>query len=103
MKFLPLQGIKVVDLTKVLAGPICSQFLGDLGAEIIKVEAMTGDDTRHWIPQTEDQSTFFLGVNFNKRSIALDLKSDAGQKILKELVSDCDVVLQGYKKSTAYK
>lgn len=103
MKFLPLQGIKVLDLTKVLAGPICSQFLGDLGAEIIKVEAMNGDDTRHWIPQTEGESTFFLGVNFNKRSIVLDLKNEAGQKILRELVSDSDVVLQGYKKSTAHK
>src|SRR5699024_5491387 len=103
LKFLPLQGIKVLDLTKVLAGPICSQFLGDLGAEIIKVESMNGDDTRHCIPQIEGESNFFLGVNFNKRSIVLDLKNEAGQKLLRELVSDSDVVLQGYKKSTAHK
>src|SRR5690625_7901719 len=64
---------------------------------------MNGDDTRHWIPQTEGESTFFLGVNFNKRSIVLDLKNEAGQKNLRELFSDTDVVLQGYKKSTAHK
>ncbi|MFW8564891.1 CaiB/BaiF CoA transferase family protein [Orrella sp. 11846] len=103
MKFSPLEGIKVVDLTKVLAGPICSQFLGDLGAEIIKVEAMNGDDTRHWIPKTDDQSTFFLAVNFNKKSIVIDLKRSEGLSVLHDLISQCDVVLQGFKKATAEK
>lgn len=103
MKFLPLKDIKVLDITKVLAGPICGQFLGDLGAEIIKVEAPFGDDTRQWTPKHKGESTFFIAVNFNKKSIALDLKSSDGLKILYELIKDCDVVLQGFKKSTAKK
>jgi len=103
MKFLPLKGIKVLDITKVLAGPICGQFLGDLGAEIIKVEALYGDDTRRWNPKNQGESTFFIAVNFNKKSIALDLKDPSGLKILYELIEDSDVVLQGFKKSTAEK
>lgn len=103
MKFKPLKNIKVVDISKVLAGPICGQFLGDLGAEVIKVEALKGDDTRYWIPKNNTESTFYLAVNFNKKSIALDLKSDEGRAILYELLADADVIIQGFKKSTAEK
>jgi crotonobetainyl-CoA:carnitine CoA-transferase CaiB-like acyl-CoA transferase len=98
----PLQGIKVVDLSKVLAGPLCGQYLGELGAEVIKVEPVgTGDDTRGWLPQDQGQSAIFLAVNHNKRSIAVDLKSEAGRKVVHDLVRDADVVLQGFGGGTA--
>lgn len=98
----PLRGIKVIDLSKVLAGPLCGQYLGELGADVIKVEPVgAGDDTRGWLPQDQGQSAIFLAVNHNKRSIALDLKSDAGRKIVHDLVRDADVVLQGFGGGTA--
>lgn len=98
----PLEGIKVVDLSKVLAGPLCGQYLGELGADVIKVEPVgSGDDTRGWLPQDEGQSAIFLAVNHNKRSIAVDLKSDAGRQIVHDLVRDADVVLQGFGGGTA--
>ena len=100
----PLKGIKVVDLSKVLAGPLCAQYLGELGAEIIKIEPVGyGDDTRGWLPQTNGQSAIFMAVNHNKRSLALDLKTQAGQKIVHELVQNADVVLQGFGGGTATK
>ena len=73
----PLTGIKILDLTRVLAGPLCTQYLGDLGAEIIKIEnPQGGDDTRAWGPPfSKDISAYFLGVNRNKKSLALDFKS----------------------------
>ena len=72
----PLSGIKVLDLTRVLAGPLCTQYLGDLGAEIIKVEnPLKGDDTRSWGPPFDKKmSAYFLGVNRNKKSITLDFR-----------------------------
>ena len=100
----PLKGIKVVDLSKVLAGPLCTQYLGELGAEIIKIEPVgKGDDTRGWLPQTNGQSAIFMAVNHNKRSLALDLKTRAGQQILHDLVKSADVVLQGFGGGTAAK
>jgi crotonobetainyl-CoA:carnitine CoA-transferase CaiB-like acyl-CoA transferase len=100
----PLKGIKVVDLTKVLAGPLCSQYLGEFGAEVIKVETPgTGDDTRGWLPQDQGQSAVFLAVNHNKRSLAVDLKSEDGRKVVHRLVKDADVVLQGFGGGTAKK
>ncbi|MGV3656215.1 MAG: CaiB/BaiF CoA transferase family protein [Noviherbaspirillum sp.] len=98
----PLQGIKVIDLSKVLAGPLCGQYLGELGADVIKVEPVgSGDDTRGWLPQDQGQSSIFLAVNHNKRSIALDLKSEAGRQVVHDLVRDADVVLQGFGGGTA--
>jgi crotonobetainyl-CoA:carnitine CoA-transferase CaiB-like acyl-CoA transferase len=98
----PLQGIKVIDLSKVLAGPLCGQYLGELGADVIKVEPVgSGDDTRGWLPQDQGQSAIFLAVNHNKRSIALDLKSEAGRQVVHDLVRDADVVLQGFGGGTA--
>ena len=100
----PLKGIKVVDLSKVLAGPLCTQYLGELGAEIIKIEPVgKGDDTRGWLPQTNGQSAIFMAVNHNKRSLALDLKTQVGQQILHDLVKSADVVLQGFGGGTAAK
>ncbi len=100
----PLQGMKVVDLSKVLAGPLCGQYLGEYGADVIKVETVGGgDDTRRWLPQTQGQSAVFVSVNHNKRSIALDLKSPEGREIVQRLVRDADIVLQGFGGGTAKK
>lgn len=101
---LPLKGMKVVDLTKVLAGPLCGQYLGEYGAEVIKVEPVGGgDDTRRWLPQTQGESAIFVAVNHNKRSIAIDLKSQEGQEIVHRLVREADIVLQGFGGGTAKK
>ncbi len=100
----PLKGIRVLDLSKVLAGPLCGQYLGELGADVIKVEPSgTGDDTRAWLPQDRGQSATFLAVNHNKRSIAVDLKSVRGKEIVHRLAAEADVVLQGFGGGTAEK
>jgi formyl-CoA transferase len=100
----PLKNIKVVDLSKVLAGPLCAQFLGELGADVIKIEPVgAGDDTRAWLPKEKDQSAIFLAVNHNKRSIAVDLKSPEGQQIIHTLVAKADIILQGFGSGTAKK
>ncbi|ULX54081.1 formyl-CoA transferase [Cupriavidus taiwanensis] len=100
----PLKGIRVLDLSKVLAGPLCGQYLGELGADVIKVEPPgAGDDTRGWLPQDAGQSAVFLAVNHNKRSIALDLKTEAGQRVAQQLAANADVVLQGFGGGTARK
>ena len=102
MNIQPLKGIRVLDLSKVLAGPLCGQYLGELGADVIKVEPTgTGDDTRAWLPQAQGQSATFLAVNHNKRSIALDLKQEAGQEVVHRLAARCDVVLQGFGAGSA--
>lgn len=98
-----LAGIRVLDFSRVLAGPLCSMILGDLGAEVIKVEnPRRGDDTREWGPpwagdDGERQSAYFLSVNRNKRSMTLNLKSDAGRAIARELAAKSDVVLENFK------
>jgi len=102
-KLSPLRNIKVVDLSKVLAGPLCGQILGNLGADVIKVEPLNGDDTRSWLPQKNGESATFLSVNSNKRSLAVDLKSEAGQEIVHELIRSADIVIQGFGAKTARK
>ena len=99
LKKYPLSGIKVLDLTRVLAGPLCTQYLGDLGAEIIKVEnPINGDDTRSWGPPFEkDMSAYFLGVNRNKKSLALDFKKKEGLDILIKLIKSADVLIDNFK------
>ncbi len=93
----PLRGIRVLDLTKVLAGPLCTQSLADLGAEIVKVEPLgMGDETRHWPPQRGGDGAVFLSVNRNKRSLALDLKSADGLAVFKRLAAGCDVVVESF-------
>ncbi|KAF2852838.1 caib/baif family protein-like protein [Plenodomus tracheiphilus IPT5] len=106
MSNLPLAGIKVLDMTRVLAGPYCTQILGDLGADVIKIEHPTrGDDTRAWGPPyakyTNDQqgpgeSAYYLGVNRNKRSLGLSFQHAAGVDILHRLVRECDVLVENY-------
>jgi crotonobetainyl-CoA:carnitine CoA-transferase CaiB-like acyl-CoA transferase len=94
----PLAGLKVLDFTKVLAGPLCAQYLGDLGADIIKVEpVIIGDETRGWPPfKAAGLGTVFLSVNRNKRSIALDLKTDAGREIAHQLAASADVAIESF-------
>ena len=95
--FLPLADIKVLDFSKVLAGPLCTQYLGDMGADVIKVEPCKGgDDTRMWPPFEDGTGTIFLSVNRNKRSLALDLKSAEGLEICKRLALQSDVVIESF-------
>jgi crotonobetainyl-CoA:carnitine CoA-transferase CaiB-like acyl-CoA transferase len=96
---LPLAGVRVLDLSRVLAGPWCAMVLGDLGAEVIKVEHPTrGDDTRDWgLRVGATETTYFNSVNRNKRSVCLDLQTAEGQQIARELAQQSDVVLQNFK------
>ena len=98
----PLDGIRVLDLTRVLAGPYCTMFLGDLGAEIVKVEQPgIGDDTRGWGPPfAGGESAYFLCVNRNKKSITLDLKSAEGIGLLRRLASSADVLIENFRPGT---
>ena len=91
----PLAGLKVIDQTQALAGPYCTMMLGDLGAEVIKIERPgVGDQSRQWAPPyIGDQSCYYLAVNRNKRSIALNIRSEAGKKIIHEMVADADIFL----------
>ena len=99
-----LNNIRVLDLSKVLAGPLCGQYLGNLGAQVTKVEPIgVGDDTRAWQPQREGESATFLAVNHNKRGLAVDLKSPRGQALVQRLAQQADVVLQGFGAGTAAK
>ena len=96
-----LDGLKVIDLTRVLAGPFCTMLLGDMGADVIKVEEPErGDDTRGWAPFIDGWSSYFLGVNRNKRSIALDIKSPTGAEALGRLVRDADVLVENLRPGT---
>ncbi|WP_287803264.1 CoA transferase [Diaphorobacter sp.] len=101
----PLDGVRVLDLSRVFAGPLCGQVLADLGAEVIKVEHPgRGDDTRDWgmrIGKTE--TTYYNSMNRNKRSITLDLQSPEGLKIVHELLPQCDVVIHNFKTGGAEK
>ena len=102
----PLQGIRILDLSRILAGPTCTQLLGDLGADVIKIEKpVDGDDTRSWGPPflegadgpVRGQSAYFLAANRNKRSVAVDLTNPAGVELVKELVAECDVLVENFK------
>jgi glutaryl-CoA transferase len=97
-----LAGVRVLDLTRVLAGPTCAMMLGDMGADVIKIEPLgRGDDTRGWGPPfAGGESAYFLGANRNKRSMTLDLAGPAGQKLLARLVEKTDVVIDNFKLGT---
>ena len=100
---LPLAGIRVLDLSRVLAGPFCGQLLGDLGAEVIKVERPgTGDDTRQCGPPfLGDLSAYFLSVNRNKRSVAVDLARAEGREILDGLLRKSDALIENFRPRSA--
>ncbi|WP_259780596.1 CaiB/BaiF CoA transferase family protein [Aestuariispira ectoiniformans] len=102
----PLSGIRVLDLSRILAGPTCTQQLGDLGADVIKVERPgAGDDTRKWGPpyvQDADgndtsESAYYLCANRNKRSIEVNMATEAGQTLIKRLLKECDILVENYK------
>jgi crotonobetainyl-CoA:carnitine CoA-transferase CaiB-like acyl-CoA transferase len=100
-----LENIKIIDLSRVLAGPFCTMILGDLGAEVIKVEHVeSGDETRGWGPPfLNGESAYYLCANRNKQSITLNLKTDEGQDILHKLASSADVIVQNFKTGTLEK
>jgi len=99
---LPLEGLRVLDLSRALAGPFCSMMLGDLGADVIKVEQPgIGDHTRAWGPPFQgSESVYFLSVNRNKRSLALDFRNERGAAILRRLIASCDVLLENFVPGT---
>src|SRR4051812_3139197 len=99
---LPLAGVKVVDLTRVMVGPYCTMMLGDLGADVVKIEIPgRGDDTRHWGPPFVDtESVYYLSVNRNKRSIALDLKQESAKEALWRLIEAADVLVENFSPGT---
>ena len=97
---LPLAGIRVLDLSRVLAGPFCGMMLANLGADVIKVEDKKGDETRAWTPFTKDLSDSFIAVNLNKRGMVVDLKLPEGQQVIKDLVKTCDVLVENFKTGT---
>ena len=101
----PLAGTRVVDLTRILAGPLCTMMLGDMGAEVIKVEPPDkGDDTRGWGPPfVAGEAAYFLGVNRNKRSLTLNMAVPAGQKVLAGLIEKADVLIDNFRIGTLEK
>lgn len=102
-----LSGLRILDLSRILAGPTCTQLLGDLGAEVIKIEnpATGGDDTRSWGPpfvtgtdgEPTDLSAYFMCANRNKLSVAIDIATDDGQKAVKAIAAQCDVFIENFK------
>ena len=95
----PLEGIRVVDLTRILAGPYCTMMLGDMGAEVIKIEhPKGGDDTRGWGPPfLNGVSTYFISINRNKKSLTLNLKDERGKELLRDLIRKGDVVVENFR------
>lgn len=99
-----LAGFRVVDLTRVLGGPFCTQLLSDHGAEVIKVEPPQGDEVRDWGPPFKDGlSAYFAGVNRNKKSVGLDLRNDRGQEVLFKLLDGADVMIDNFKSGSLEK
>src|SRR5438445_13416579 len=97
----PLDGVRVLDLTRVLAGPFCTMLLADLGAEVVKVERPGGDDARLFGPfLPSGESAYFAGVNRGKKSIVLDLKREADRSTFLRLVARADVVVENYRPGT---
>jgi len=97
----PLAGVRIIDFTRILAGPFGSMFLGDMGAEVIKVEEPAkGDDTRGWPPFVGGEATYFLAVNRSKKSLTVNMKAPEGQAILRKLIAKADVVLENFRPGT---
>ena len=94
----PLAGVRVIDLTRVVAGPFCTMMLGDMGAEVLKIEEpQHGDDTRAWAPFIAGTGSFFLTLNRSKKSVALDLKSRDGAEALRRLIKTADVLIENFR------
>ena len=101
----PLQGVRVLELAHIMAGPVCGLMLADLGADVIKVEKMPGgDDTRRMIPpKVGEESAAFMMMNRNKRGVAVNLKQEQGKEILRKLVAEADVLIENYRHDTMKK
>src|SRR5271165_5164028 len=99
----PLAGVRVLDASRVLAGPFCGQVLGDLGADVLKLERPgSGDETRAWGPPfVGDLSAYYLSCNRNKRAFTLDLGQAEGRRLFHELLAQCDVLLENFKSASA--
>ena len=98
---LSLDGIRVLDLSRVLAGPFCGMLLSDLGADVIKIEdTASGDESRTWPPHKDGESAAFLVINRNKRDMTLDLKAPEGVAILKKMVATADVLIENFRTGT---
>jgi crotonobetainyl-CoA:carnitine CoA-transferase CaiB-like acyl-CoA transferase len=97
-----LRGLKVIDLSRILAGPLCAQMLGDHGADVIKVEPPMGDDTRHWGPPflADQTSAYYQALHRNKQNIVADLASEPGRDLLRLLLADADVLIENFKAGT---
>ncbi len=94
----PLDGVRVIDLTRVVAGPFCTMMLGDMGAEVLKIEEpQHGDDSRGWGPFVDGWGSFFLALNRSKKSVALDLKSERGAEALRRLIATADVLIENFR------
>ena len=94
----PLTGLRVIDLTRVVAGPFCTMMLGDMGAEVLKIEEPKhGDDSRGWAPFIDGWSSFYLALNRSKKSVALDLKSADGAAVLRRLIESADVLIENFR------
>ncbi|MGH7453177.1 MAG: CaiB/BaiF CoA transferase family protein, partial [bacterium] len=100
-----LEGIRILDLSRVLAGPFCTQLLGDLGAEVIKIEQPgKGDDTRQWGPPWfHGESAYYLSCNRNKKSVTVNLQSEAGRNLIWQMALHCDVLVENFKVGTMQK
>ncbi len=100
----PLHGMKVIELAHIMAGPVCGLMLADMGADVIKVEKTSGDDTRRSVPpEINGESAAFMMMNRNKRGIVLDLKNPEGNAVLRKMLSTADVVIENYRKGTMEK
>ena len=103
----PLEGIKVLDMSRILAGPWASQLLGDYGADVVKIEKPgTGDDTRHWGPPWLEgrgecrEAAYFLATNRHKRSLTVDISTSAGQALICDLAREADILIENYRVGT---
>jgi crotonobetainyl-CoA:carnitine CoA-transferase CaiB-like acyl-CoA transferase len=99
----PLTGVRVLDFSRVVAGPLCGLYFADLGADVVKIEAPGGDENRRWEPALDGTSAGFVCLNRGKRGMTLNLKSDAGQRVLRTLVAGADVVIDSYLPADAEK
>ncbi|NDK32501.1 CaiB/BaiF CoA transferase family protein [Nesterenkonia haasae] len=95
----PLEGLRVADFSRVLAGPLCTMQLADFGAEVIKIESPSGDDTRSWVPpvDADGTGTYFSSVNRNKKSVVANLKTPEGLSYARDLIAECDVVVENFR------
>ena len=99
----PLEGIRVIDLGRHQAGPRCAQVLARLGAEVIKIERLGGEETRYHAPWVQKQSAYWVQYNSGKKSVSMDLRKESGKEVLRELIKKSDVLVQNFRPGTIAK